>query len=207
MTRRRPLLADWSNACGSRGPHGDAPPRRSRARHGRQLAGSSCAPPRSTTRGRAASPPRARSRSAATSTRRRYSRNGRVLVLGGSDERDWRGRYRTAEVFDPREGTVLADGLALAGAVQDARCRRRHAVGGRARRRRRAGRGPLPQRPVRARRASSMPRATTRRRRCCGTARCSSSAATTARSHRQRAASSTAPESRRAPRPGRGRRR
>jgi hypothetical protein len=29
-------------------------------------------------------------------------RNGRVLVLGGSDEQDWGNRYRSAELFDPR---------------------------------------------------------------------------------------------------------
>ena len=34
-----------------------------------------------------------------------------MLVLGGSDERDWRGRYRTAEVFDPRKGRFSPTGL------------------------------------------------------------------------------------------------
>ena len=30
--------------------------------------------------------------------------NGTVLVAGGSDERDWRGAYDSAEIFDPRSG-------------------------------------------------------------------------------------------------------
>ena len=34
-----------------------------------------------------------------------------MLVLGGSDERDWRGRYRSAEVFDPRTGRFSRTGL------------------------------------------------------------------------------------------------
>ncbi len=104
-----PLLADRSDARGSCGPHGDAAPRRSRARHRRQLARIAfCARPRSTTRGRG----RFSATGSLTIRRHKHAaallRNGRVLVLGGSDERDWRSRYRTAEVFDPREGTVLA---------------------------------------------------------------------------------------------------
>ena len=34
----------------------------------------------------------------------------RVLVIGGSDERDGRGRYDTAEIFDPSTGTFLETG-------------------------------------------------------------------------------------------------
>lgn len=37
--------------------------------------------------------------------------NGTVLVAGGSDERDWRGAYDSAEIFDPRSGkfSLLTD--------------------------------------------------------------------------------------------------
>ncbi len=35
-------------------------------------------------------------------------RDGRVLVVGGSDERDGRGVYRSAEIFDPKSGTFRA---------------------------------------------------------------------------------------------------
>ena len=38
-------------------------------------------------------------------------RDGRVLVLGGSDERDWNNRYRSAELFDPRKGRFSRTGL------------------------------------------------------------------------------------------------
>ena len=38
-------------------------------------------------------------------------RNGRVLVLGGSDEQDWGNRYRSAELFDPRTGRFSRTGL------------------------------------------------------------------------------------------------
>ena len=31
--------------------------------------------------------------------------SGRVLVLGGSDNRDWRGEYSSAEIYDPSSGT------------------------------------------------------------------------------------------------------
>ena len=37
-------------------------------------------------------------------------RDGRVLVLGGSDERDWDNRYRSAELFDPRTGRFSRTG-------------------------------------------------------------------------------------------------
>jgi hypothetical protein len=36
--------------------------------------------------------------------------NGRVLVLGGSDESDWGNRYRSAELFDPRTGRFTRTG-------------------------------------------------------------------------------------------------
>lgn len=35
-------------------------------------------------------------------------RDGRVLIIGGSDERDGDGAYRHAEIFDPATGTVTA---------------------------------------------------------------------------------------------------
>ena len=37
--------------------------------------------------------------------------NGRVLVLGGSDEQDWNNQYRTAELFDPRTGRFTRTSL------------------------------------------------------------------------------------------------
>lgn len=36
--------------------------------------------------------------------------DGRVLVMGGSDERDGRGQYRSAEIFEPRTGSALLIG-------------------------------------------------------------------------------------------------
>lgn len=36
--------------------------------------------------------------------------NGNVLVLGGSDNRDWRGRYSTAEIYDPATGSFSRTG-------------------------------------------------------------------------------------------------
>jgi hypothetical protein len=36
--------------------------------------------------------------------------NGSVLVLGGSDIRDWRGRYSNAEVYDPATGSFVRTG-------------------------------------------------------------------------------------------------
>ncbi len=42
--------------------------------------------------------------------------DGRVLIIGGSDERDGRGAYRNAEVFNPTTGTSTA-----VGAMNDAR--------------------------------------------------------------------------------------
>jgi hypothetical protein len=33
--------------------------------------------------------------------------DGRVLITGGSDERDNRGQYNSAEIFDPRTGASL----------------------------------------------------------------------------------------------------
>jgi len=42
--------------------------------------------------------------------------DGRVLIVGGSDERDGRGAYRNAEVFNPTTGTSTA-----VGAMNDAR--------------------------------------------------------------------------------------
>jgi hypothetical protein len=32
-------------------------------------------------------------------------RSGKVLILGGSDNRDWRGEYSSAEIYDPASGT------------------------------------------------------------------------------------------------------
>jgi len=36
--------------------------------------------------------------------------SGRVLVVGGSDNRDWRGEYSSAEVYDPGTGAFSATG-------------------------------------------------------------------------------------------------
>jgi len=36
--------------------------------------------------------------------------DGRVLIVGGSDERDGRGAYQNAEVYDPRSGNFIAVG-------------------------------------------------------------------------------------------------
>lgn len=37
-------------------------------------------------------------------------RSGKVLVVGGSDNRDWRGEYASAEIYDPMSGTFTATG-------------------------------------------------------------------------------------------------
>lgn len=36
--------------------------------------------------------------------------NGKVLVVGGSNNRDWRGEYSSAELYDPAHGTFQATG-------------------------------------------------------------------------------------------------
>jgi hypothetical protein len=36
--------------------------------------------------------------------------SGKVLVVGGSDNRDWRGEYASAEIYDPAPGTFSATG-------------------------------------------------------------------------------------------------
>jgi len=36
--------------------------------------------------------------------------DGRVLVVGGSDNRDWRGQYTSAELYDPATGRFSTDG-------------------------------------------------------------------------------------------------
>jgi hypothetical protein len=36
--------------------------------------------------------------------------DGRVLVVGGSDNRDWRGKYDSAELYDPKTGTFVPAG-------------------------------------------------------------------------------------------------
>ncbi|MFL5732840.1 MAG: Kelch repeat-containing protein [Chloroflexia bacterium] len=36
--------------------------------------------------------------------------DGRVLVAGGADSRDWRGRYASAEIYDPRTGAFIPTG-------------------------------------------------------------------------------------------------
>jgi hypothetical protein len=38
-------------------------------------------------------------------------RSGRVLIVGGSDNRDWRGEYTSAEIFDPATKTFAATGV------------------------------------------------------------------------------------------------
>jgi hypothetical protein len=37
-------------------------------------------------------------------------RSGNVLIVGGSDNRDWHGQYASAEVYDPASGTFSATG-------------------------------------------------------------------------------------------------
>ena len=37
-------------------------------------------------------------------------RGGGVLILGGADNRDWRGRYASTEIFDPATGRFAANG-------------------------------------------------------------------------------------------------
>jgi hypothetical protein len=37
-------------------------------------------------------------------------RSGKVLVVGGSDNRDWRGEYASAEIYDPAPGTFSETG-------------------------------------------------------------------------------------------------
>jgi hypothetical protein len=37
-------------------------------------------------------------------------RSGKVLVVGGSDNRDWHGEYASAEIYDPRSGTFSLTG-------------------------------------------------------------------------------------------------
>jgi hypothetical protein len=36
--------------------------------------------------------------------------DGRVLLMGGADERDWRGRYASAEIYDPKSGSFTPAG-------------------------------------------------------------------------------------------------
>jgi hypothetical protein len=37
--------------------------------------------------------------------------SGKVLILGGSDNRDWHGEYASAEIYDPASGTFAATGV------------------------------------------------------------------------------------------------
>jgi len=37
-------------------------------------------------------------------------RNGKVLIVGGSDNRDWHGEYASAEIYDPASGAFKATG-------------------------------------------------------------------------------------------------
>ncbi len=37
-------------------------------------------------------------------------RSGKVLIVGGSDNRDWHGEYASAEIYDPTSGTFTATG-------------------------------------------------------------------------------------------------
>lgn len=37
-------------------------------------------------------------------------RSGRVLIVGGSDNRDWRGEYASAEIYDPASGSFSSTG-------------------------------------------------------------------------------------------------
>ena len=65
----------------------------------------------------------------------RSCRNGRVLVLGGSDEQDWGNRYRSAELFDPRTGRFTRTGAAVAARGSSCRTPSPSRLGRRARRR------------------------------------------------------------------------
>jgi Galactose oxidase, central domain len=49
--------------------------------------------------------------------------DGRVLVVGGSDNRDWRGKYASAEIFDPATGR-----FASAGNMSEQRFKLTHAM-------------------------------------------------------------------------------
>ena len=204
----RALCEDRCDANGARGSHGYSPARRPRAAHGRHLArprgslGRDLRPAqRPLHHDRLAHDPPPQACGGACCA------NGRVLVLGGSDERDWNNRYRTAELFNPRTGRFSRTGCS-----SQARFKFLDAVavtpsgavlvagGAQVVDRFRTGRFVPVARLDAARYFST---ATLLRRR----SRCSWSAATTSRSRRPRAASSTAPESRRAPRRGRARRR
>ena len=37
-------------------------------------------------------------------------RGGKVLIMGGSDNRDWDGKYASAELYDPETGAFTATG-------------------------------------------------------------------------------------------------
>src|SRR5208282_2857267 len=37
-------------------------------------------------------------------------RSGKVLIVGGSDNRDWHGEYASAEIYDPPSATFTATG-------------------------------------------------------------------------------------------------
>ncbi len=106
----RPLRANGIDASAARGAHGDAAARRARSPTGGTPQTGSCARPRSSTLGNG------RFSASGLLTIRRHKhaaallRDGRVLVLGGSDEQDWGNRYRSAELFDPRTGRFSRTG-------------------------------------------------------------------------------------------------
>src|SRR5262249_22986611 len=51
--------------------------------------------------------------------------DGRVLIVGGSDNRDWKGKMDSAEIYDPAVGQFVA-----AGRMAEARFKLTHAVVG-----------------------------------------------------------------------------
>jgi len=35
--------------------------------------------------------------------------DGRVIIIGGSNDRDWNGRYNSTEIYDPQKNKVTRD--------------------------------------------------------------------------------------------------
>ena len=49
-------------------------------------------------------------------------KDGNVLILGGTDQRDWNGKYNSAEIYDVKTGTFTPDFRYEPGEVQARRC-------------------------------------------------------------------------------------
>ena len=151
--------------------------------------------PRSMTRRPAVSRLRARSRSPRHKHAAVVLRDGRVLVVGGSDVRDFRGRYRTTELWSPATGR-----FSPAPALREPRFKLPDAVvalplrRGR-RRRRRRGRRAASAREAASRGPGERRRAVhvRDRNRPAREGACSWPAATTTRSRRRRAPGCTGP--------------